>query len=101
MKRVYKETVTQMQTDFQEWAGEWLRPICVVVLSIAFVVASAIGLIILLPLTAGGFSVIILILVVVVTEIFLIAWTNNAYVKAREKIKKENKMLINNVRYPR
>ena len=91
-----------MQTDFQEWAGEWLRPICVVVLSIAVVVASAIGLIILLPLigAGGGFSVIILILVVV-SEILLIAWTNNAYVKAKEKVKNENSTLMNNVRNPR
>ena len=103
MKRVYKETVTQMQTDFKEWADEWFGPICRVVLSIAFVVASAIGLVIVLTITspgANGFSVIILILVVV-TEIFLIAWANNAYVRAKEKVKNENSTLMNNVKYPR
>ena len=104
MKRVYKETALRMQLDFKNWAGEWLGHICFVVLSIAFVVASAIGLIILLPLIPGvghgGLSVIILILVLV-TEVFLIAWTKHAYVIAREQIKEENKTLMNNIKYPR
>jgi len=105
MKRVYKETAAQMQSDFKEWADEWVGPICRVVLSIAFVVASAIGLVIVLPLIpggggGGGLSVIIL-LIVVVAEIILLVWTNNAYVTAREKIKEENKTLMNNVKYPR
>jgi len=98
MKRVLKETSAQMQSDFNEWAAEWLGYIFYVILAIAAVITSVIIMVIAavaFGIPSGG---ILLILVIqVITEILLIRWAAASYSKAKEKINKENKDLLNMV----
>jgi len=98
MKRVLKETSAQMRSDFNEWAAEWLGYIFYVILAIAAVITSVIIMVIAavaFGIPSGG---ILLILVIqVITEILLIRWAAASYSKAKEKINKENKDLLNMV----